>query len=421
MKQLCFPFVSFLLLVACSSGSDSGNAVISDCSNLIAEVNCEITLGGVTRQPLTVEDRDFFRLNIEEEGTLTVWIIGSLDIRAQLLDENGASLLRSNRSATTLAYYTNWAGDKFFYELSAGNHYLVIDNQGSPASLSIRTSFQPALADSCSSAQTCMLDDMLNGVESWEEHIYPINDSDLFEINISRVGELTVWLESELDSRVALFNEKGEELASDDDGGYGYDFRMYYSFQDMQLGRHYLNVSSIFSSLDYPRFGSYELFVQFIPEGEIGKCNNLGEPRKARSGADPLLRYQWYLDRVGVKEAWAAGYRGRGVHISVLDDGLDMTHEDLVENIVAGASRNYLVAEGDPERDNPLPIDCFEDAHGTASAGIAAARGDNGLGLKGVAPEAGIYMANYLEETSDASLLDALTPKTEETLISSNS
>ena len=122
-----------------------------------------------------------------------------------------------------------------------------------------------------------------------------------------------------------------------------------------------------------------------------------------------------------MKEVWAEGQEGRGVHISIVDDGLDMMHEDLRQNIIANASRNYLVGEDHPSRHSPLPTDCWEDGHGTAVAGIAAARGDNGLGIKGVAPEAGIYMANYLQELSDRSLVDAFSRKTDETLVSVNS
>ncbi len=411
------------------NGSMHPSNPTSDCSDLIAEVNCTINLDGTTEEFLMTEDRDFFVFDLEEAGTLSLWILGSGDIGAYLLNEEEASRLRNDESSTARPYYRNYAGDQRFYELDAGRHYLLIDNLGPPISLTLVTSFQPALIDSCGSTRdtACSLNDLTSSasgsINSIHGSIYPINDSDLFATDITEAGRLTVWLESQLDSEAILLDEYGNQLAYDDDGGYGYDFRISHTFSSTELGLYYLNITSIFSPLDYPRFGPYELFAQFIPMGEEQKCElqDTAERRHPSRDPDPLLDYQWYLDRVGVKEVWAEGQEGRGVHISIVDDGLDMMHEDLRQNIVANASRNYLVGEDHPSRHSPLPTDCWEDGHGTAVAGIAAARGDNGLGIKGVAPEAGIYMANYLQELSDRSLVDAFSRKTDETLVSVNS
>ena len=403
----------------------------TDCSNSIAGIECSIDLGGITEEFLMNEDRDYFVVDLEEAGILTLWILGSLDIEVSLLNEEEASRLRDEgNSRTVRPYDTNYVGDQYFYELVAGRYYLEIVNEGNPISLTLRTSFQPALIDSCGSARNtaCRLGNFINSangsIYSINRSIYPINDRDMFEINITEAGRLTVWLESQLDSRASLRDEDGNRLVYNDDGGYGYDFKISRTFYSAELGLYYLDISSILSwRADYPRFGPYELFVQFIPIGEEQKCELEGTAERSQPsrGADPLLNYQWYLDRIGVKEVWAQGYEGQGVHISVVDDGLDMMHEDLRENIIAGASRNYLVGEDDPSRHSPLPTDCWEDDHGTAVAGIAAARGDNGLGIKGVAPKAGIYMANYLQQQSLRSLLDAFSRKTDETLVSVNS
>jgi furin len=37
-----------------------------------------------------------------------------------------------------------------------------------------------------------------------------------------------------------------------------------------------------------------------------------------------------------VKEAWALGYSGSGVTVSVLDDGLQIDHPDIAPNYVCG-------------------------------------------------------------------------------------
>lgn len=46
-----------------------------------------------------------------------------------------------------------------------------------------------------------------------------------------------------------------------------------------------------------------------------------------------------------VREAWALGYTGRGVVVTILDDGLERTHPDIAPNYVcqySSCSTHYL-------------------------------------------------------------------------------
>lgn len=38
---------------------------------------------------------------------------------------------------------------------------------------------------------------------------------------------------------------------------------------------------------------------------------------------------------MSVKGAWRLGYTGKGVVVSILDDGIERTHDDLKENYVS--------------------------------------------------------------------------------------
>jgi subtilisin family serine protease len=90
----------------------------------------------------------------------------------------------------------------------------------------------------------------------------------------------------------------------------------------------------------------------------------------ARTGEpDPSLNLQWGLRAI----EWfqAARPDARGVHVAVLDSGIDANHPDL-DGIVAAYHHDGLSA-----RD-------FE-GHGTHVAGIVAARTNNGVGIAGVA------------------------------------
>ena len=66
---------------------------------------------------------------------------------------------------------------------------------------------------------------------------------------------------------------------------------------------------------------------------------------------------------------------GRGVRVAVIDSGVETGHPDLAGQVVH--NQNFV-------DDRPSPAE----GHGTAVAGIIAARADNGAGIAGVAPQA---------------------------------
>jgi kexin len=99
---------------------------------------------------------------------------------------------------------------------------------------------------------------------------------------------------------------------------------------------------------------------------------------------------QWHLrNQIGgtvdarVWLAWQKNRTGTGVNIGIVDDGIQTAHPDIAPNYDAADSWDFV---GDDA--NPAPG--TDDNHGTAVAGVAAARGGNGIGVTGVAPFAGI-------------------------------
>lgn len=103
---------------------------------------------------------------------------------------------------------------------------------------------------------------------------------------------------------------------------------------------------------------------------------------------DPYLNttngnYQWQHSVLNSQLAWAAGYRGKGVKVAVLDTGILAGHEDVsaVKTIDVG----YGTADGH--------------GHGTHVSGIIGAKLNNGKGGVGVAPECSIYSIKVLKDT----------------------
>jgi subtilisin family serine protease len=93
---------------------------------------------------------------------------------------------------------------------------------------------------------------------------------------------------------------------------------------------------------------------------------------------DPYSGSEWHLTQIGAPTAWNTT-QGSGVTIAILDSGVDATHPDLQPNLVAG----YNTYDGNTDTSDVC-------GHGTAVAGTAAARSDNGQGVAGVAGQAKI-------------------------------
>ncbi|XP_075063934.1 furin [Mixophyes fleayi] len=120
---------------------------------------------------------------------------------------------------------------------------------------------------------------------------------------------------------------------------------------------------------------------------------------------DPKFPQQWYLydasrHDIHVKEAWEQGFTGRGIVISILDDGIEKNHPDLQDNYDPDAS--YDVNDQDPDP-QPRYTQLNDNRHGTRCAGEVAAVANNGICGVGIAYNAKIGGVRMLDgEVTDA-------------------
>ena len=132
---------------------------------------------------------------------------------------------------------------------------------------------------------------------------------------------------------------------------------------------------------------------------------------------DPLLPRQWHLQNTGqvrstaeradlnIIPAWNHA-TGAGVVIGIVDDGLQITHPDLSANSANAFHHDW----NDTTPDDPTPTS--GDSHGTACAGLAAARSGNSLGISGAAPAASLaglrLVADFSTDASEAEAMEWL-------------
>ena len=171
----------------------------------------------------------------------------------------------------------------------------------------------------------------------------------------------------------------------------------------------------------------YTLRVDTERESVRSRCAAAPRPAGLADDIDPLYGCQWHLHNQGqfgatpgedanVAAAHAAGYLGEGVHVSVIDTGIDLDHADLSDN--TDPARSHSFCRNDSAAFSELPPFGFftnwlaleTPSHGTASAGLIAAR-DNSIGMRGVAPRAQLhnFRAVGCQVSSYSDLADAVT------------
>lgn len=164
-------------------------------------------------------------------------------------------------------------------------------------------------------------------------------------------------------------------------------------------------------------------------------------PTQPGSGSDPLFNQQWGMQDIEAKNGWKSAPKQTEMVVAVIDTGVDYTHEDLVDNLWRNPGETGRDAQGRDKATNGVDDDnngfvddtigwdfvtndnkpydlkasMFEmimgggnPGHGTHCAGNVAARGDNGKGIAGVAPNVKIMSIRFLSEKGQGTTADAI-------------
>ena len=348
-------------------------------------------------------DEEYYKLVLTSPTDVWIYASGPLDTVGDLYDSDLNGIAFNDDSRIRGRRY----GFQLRETLAAGTYYVKVSSYGTETGLfAIKADTATNTGSSTGGAKTLELDVPTTG------KIDPAADEDYFRLDLTGHTNVILYARSDvgfpltgevLDSRGRVIGRVNEFT-----GPVGFLIR-----EGFGPGTYYVKVTAPYDTRG-PLSDPVPYTVHALEDSEYTAFVNDCQV----SAGDPLYVCQWHLknekisgEDINVEPVWAESINGTGVNVAVVDDGMDHYHEDLSANV--DTSRNYdYTGRGDV-------YDSFEH-HGTATAGLIAAR-DNNIGVRGVVPRATIYGYNFLANSSSLNEVDAMGRNRDLTAISSNS
>ena len=110
---------------------------------------------------------------------------------------------------------------------------------------------------------------------------------------------------------------------------------------------------------------------------------------------DPYYLQQWGLEKIRAPQAWETSAGSTAIVIAMIDTGVQADHPDLVGQVLPGY--DFVNNDSDPSDDY---------GHGTETAGVVAAKANNGVGIAGICPGCRILPVKVLDATGSGALSD---------------
>ena len=270
------------------------------------------------------DDDDHFRFEVASSGQVRIRTSGGLDTHGALYDSSGRELATDDDGG---------AGSNFRIEreLAAGAYHVRVTSVGNLTgayTLHVETSGdEPACDDHCDTragATRVALPSQTAG------RIDPANDDDYFRFVVASISDVHIRTTGSLDTYGVLYDSSGQELATNDDGGEGYNFRIQ---QELAAGTYYVRISE----LGRNSTGAYTLHLEALECDD--HCDSrlaatlVAVPSQTAGRIDPADDYDYFRFVVASRstvlvrttgsslDTYGALYDSSGRELATDDDG----------------------------------------------------------------------------------------------------
>jgi hypothetical protein len=390
------------------SGNTNYNLAVSATSDLAGNTLATaraITVGSSTTSYTdwvgSTDTNDYYRFSLANSGNFNLSLTGmTADADVELLNSSGSVIASSANGGSNPESITR--------QLSAGTYYIRVypfsGNTNYNLAVSAQTSSVDLAGNTLATARAITVGSSTTSYTDW---VGSTDTNDYYRFSLANSGNFNLSLTGmTADADVELLNSSGSVIASSANGGSNPESIT----RQLSAGTYYIRV--------YPFSGNtnYNLAVSATSGGGGTGFNSTygyGLVNAAAAVAQAINQptfanvpnlggNNWGNDMVNAPEAWARGYRGQGVTVAVIDDGVDILHQDLSNNIwrntreIAGNGidddRNGYVDDihgwnfttGFGGNSGNVRPESALSTHGTHVAGTIAAS-NNGIGVTGVA------------------------------------
>jgi len=247
--------------------------------------------------------------------------------------------------------------------------------------------------------------------------------AEIATVNHAQVDQL--HLDSAGDRWLVRLSPQGTSLASSVSGAAGILTNSFAQFRVLAglglPGQVLVEVTNADARTAAAVLGANRLVASFEPDQKVA-------PQQTPN--DPQFSFQAGLNNTGqggglndadidAPEAWNVTNGTSDIVVAVVDSGIDYNHPDLAENIWTNPGE--IPGNAIDDDDNGFVDDVYgydfhnndsdprdDHRHGTHVAGIIGARGNNGIGVTGVAWTTSLMAVKFLDENNEGSTADAV-------------
>ena len=348
----------------------------------------------------STDTNDYYSFSLANSSNFNLSLTGmTADGDVRLLNSSGSVIAYSDNGGT--------ASESITSQLSAGTYYIHVypyQSANTNYNLAVSATSIDLAGNTLATARAITVGSSTTSYTDW---VGSTDTNDYYSFSLANSGNFNLGLTGmTADGDVQLLNSGGSVIASSTNGGTVSESIT----RQLSAGTYYIRV--------YPYSGNtnYNLAVSATSDGGGTGFNSTygyGLVNAAAAVAQAISQptfadvpnlggNNWGNDMVNAPEAWARGYTGQGVTVAVIDSGVDISHQDLSNNIwrnTGEIASNGIDDDGNGYTDdvygwnfgigqnnnNVLPgTSSSGQGHGTHVAGTIAAA-NNGIGMTGVA------------------------------------